>query len=880
MPNSSPESRPQTGEFSQENHGSTTKESRSSRRESLGRGILKPLVKPDDNMTVSLPLRDSQHTGRLSLDGKAYRRRVSFAPEVTLHKIDLIPQAVSPEQRHPRRRETIAVVPHTPRDLSPPPTRSISPEFGAEEIMYDSSDVEMEDATNVFGSPERPAPGFRIHEDHPDTDDELTGTMDMSLTRHAAEDGETMDLTNPLGSIQVLQPTLSQQEPLPLPSQESLPMSLESESSQEVSQSQRPFGSIKSLFGDVEESEEEVDMELTQPISQPLKSSEDPITQTPEAAPQDTSMSDTDGEETMELTSIADVSMDKVTLKNTLLNRTLRATPENDSSIDMTVDQTKHVGSLISETQAPAPAEGDSLSDMTMDETRLSTTIRSMEDGEITIDETRIHSTITNPHREKQITPLKASRSHTSESGSPMSSKRKKRPSSDATTNDLRARINLLTPKKKLRTHSFDNADAPLPSAPFEPAESVLLSQVSTTNEIKSSFTPLRSSNSGVRASIVNSGKVDFGLSQKVPLAPSHKHSEDDEEVAEYQPVSLAQFLNDLSIEFFDDLNINDDFTVEFKSLPESHKVSDSEYAIAKNTKIPWLELYSFSCDELQKNMQQLKVLFDNLDTEFADENPRLVREYYETKSIVQQKKMGDALIRMKQYSDYESEKAWSSWREKLLDELQIRLQKNLDSVQLDCQDMLNALTEAEELKRSAEEEAAAADNEYVSLLKQKEIIDSQDYENVSRLQHELLMELTTLKTKQDDLQSLEQKLNNLDKENAELAALEQEVEEMKVQLNRQSQDPAMRLNTELQALEALQQMIGMNIEVAKYKARITLKFDEVSILSGCKPRSIEARLIYGPKKLDGSTVLDGLKSKCTMGSFIHGVEGLPLVRH
>ncbi|CEP24148.1 spc7 [Cyberlindnera jadinii] len=724
------------------------------RRDSLARGILKYRNETDNNLTV--PIRDPK-VGRLSLGAKeSYKRRVSFAPEVTLHKIDLIPQSLYEDDQRPRRRETIAVVPHTPRQMAPVALYKEKQEGTEPDILYDSSDIEMEDDSHVYSSPRR-ALAFKIHEDGQDDG-------------HVQQDDEdsTMDLTKPLGNIQQM-------------AQYELPLEHNTEEGQgdsKYSEKSRPFGAITSLFSDEDEDEEddgeEVEMELTQPLSQQEKSDlEDLGNNSTIEMPMDISEADAtaDDESMVESTMISIGTDDPITKKNTLLNRKINTTPEVEDQI-MNMDQTRTLGSITH--------HQDDYMELTMDQTN-------MLDGSIQ----QQSVTPVNVMR-GTVTPLKTIRSHTSVTGSPISSKRKY-VDDDNVTMDLRAKLNSITPKKKPAIKdSLQGRQSSI--VPFETVSSVLSSQVSSQDELKSSFTPLRSSTQSSRKSL-SSTKIEFSLTQKVPLAPSHENGENSEPVPEeYEPVSLDQFIGDLSIEFFDDLNINEDFTAEIQPLSNPKSANLLDFIIAKNVKVPWLELYSFSCDELQKNMNELKLLFDNLSDEFADENPRIVREYYETSSLKQQKKLGDHLIQMKQYSDHQAEISWYSWREKLLDELQLRLDKNLGSLKSDCDVLNDLLVQADELCESLKEENLILESNIESLETKKRLYESSERESLIQTRKRLLNEVNELESAKAEEKTLQLQLEKLESGLFDTSSMEETVNQKRDLVARYTEDPYSRV--------------------------------------------------------------------------------------
>lgn len=771
------------------------------RRDSLGRGILKNLNRSEDNHTLpimQLPLRDSQNVPSAKLGKASYRRRVSFAPEVTLHKIEMIPKGSLGEQRQPKRRETIAFAPssgHASDDRENLPGE-INNGFEADGLMYDSSDIEMEDDSHVYSSPNRMnSASFKIHSDNNEED-----SVNMSITQayDESDDNNTMDLTKPLGSIQQV---LAQGSGITgIPDQDSIIQRTPEKST-------RPFGSITSIFGSEisgDDGDQEQEMELTQPFSKVSVNEEkdseahfgNEVGQTSEPLE----------EETMDLTSLAECTTDMITLHNTKFNR---ETNVSEHGTTQGLNEQEH---QLKEGDIPEEAM------ISMEETAL---VSAFSQARETPRSSKESSAPTKARG--NITPLKPSRSHTSENGSPMSSKRKGKRDEAAAT-DLRDRINSLTPRKKRKSmsrsteHSQDNSIGPV--FPFTSTQ--LSSQVSSQEEIKSSFTPLRSSK-GIRKSIIGSDVIKFGseVIETAPLA-APQDGVDVPTSDMFTPVSLKQFLNDLSIEFFDNLDINDDLTVTLNDNFDSSEVNNAEYLIARASQIPWLELYIFSCTELQKNMAELKKLFDNLNEEFSEENPPLVREYYQTTSMAQQKKMSDHLLFMKTLSDKEAESSWLTWRLQLLEELDTRLTLNHESLKEDSLKLQNVFEEIYSIEQTINTEYADIMEQFDEVSKQSEIIEASEEENVLDLRKELLDVLETALSQDELLKKIESQSNELQQSVLPSGDLEKQVSEKRAFVEINTKDPHSRLTLLYQSFIHIQSISGVKFKRLAGKTLIT----------------------------------------------------------
>ncbi|ODV97316.1 hypothetical protein PACTADRAFT_32788 [Pachysolen tannophilus NRRL Y-2460] len=162
------------------------------------------------------------------------KRRVSFAPEVTLHKINTLPShyfEALPKQREPRRRDSVHFIPpFINKDADEDDEKE--DDDGGKEMLTDSSDMEIDDddddnndntattqvSTNFVGRNSKiKEPEFTIYQDN-DDDIENEATMDVTTNigsiknvNHSHEEeiegndtvggDSTMDLTTNYGQV-------------------------------------------------------------------------------------------------------------------------------------------------------------------------------------------------------------------------------------------------------------------------------------------------------------------------------------------------------------------------------------------------------------------------------------------------------------------------------------------------------------------------------------------------------------------------------------------------------------------------------------------------------------------------------------------------------
>ncbi|CCH46606.1 Spindle pole body component [Wickerhamomyces ciferrii] len=771
------------------------------RRESFAKGILKR--KDDGNHTIEvmpLALRDHQQTiyTQQNQTKKPSRRRVSFHPEVTLHNFKVDTKSSNIEEKQPKRRETIAALPSSCQvsddDISiPSSSQQNAP------TNYPSSDVEMEDDSHVYSSPNR-----LPTEDQPFAiynDDES-----MNETQPYTDDDNTMDLTKPLGNIQQLSLVpLDQRSSFPEPSSQ-----LESQhqdSSDELTSS-RPFGSLKDLFqNDTVDEANEADMDLTQPYSEKTNNIVDEINEPDMDLTQPFSNNRENTEEIDQLnngsnlatrTSSSISTDDAITKQNTYYNTELQKEFDdtaNDTTQAMEIDETQF--SIADQTE------------VSMEVTRIASDHSPLPQPFESLNSQKSPALTTKSNKSNSMTPLRTSKSHTSETGSPMSSKRKHQLNESATLN-LREKINSLTPKKRRKSTGerksiTSNRQSLQPSIFSGP---LIIPQ----DLMRSSFTPLRSAKEIHRTSLLPN-KHTFETTTLVPLQePSQSEEDDDYDDDEYAPVPLKQFLEDLGVEFFDNLNINEDFTVVLNQIENNTEVKKIDYLKAKSIKIPWLELYSFSCSELQKDMSKLKLFLDNYNDEFIEENPQLVREYYQIRDTQEQRRLSDSLLLMKTLSDKEAEVSWLEWSYQLLNELDNRLIDHLDIIEKDSINISNKVKELTNFEEELDLELENLSEQMNDLIEQNEIFQASQNEDVMQTRNNLYKILKDLNNQEENLEKCQIKNDELSQKVSQYKEIEEIVEQKEhiVKINGMDLDTRVQIWTK--QFVALQSISGIKL--------------------------------------------------------------------
>lgn len=143
------------------------------------------------------------------------------------------------------------------------------------------------------------------------------------------------------------------------------------------------------------------------------------------------------------------------------------------------------------------------------------------------------------------------------------------------------------------------------------------------------------------------------------------------QEMDQYPLVSLTEFLKSIKVEFLDNLfsiksSLYDApvlFTTKDNAESPTWQLADFASAI---TKIPRLEMYTFSIHEMRKNIADARLMFEQLEQETREgANPLVFREFLEAGPEMKQI-MIDQFSLTKQFSRAQVCSLWYEWRLKL----------------------------------------------------------------------------------------------------------------------------------------------------------------------------------------------------------------------
>lgn len=621
-----------------------------------------------------IPLKDESNISQNR--STSLKRRVSFAPEVTLHKIDFIQQYRSDSFEGEReeddvskkRRETIAIIPSS-SDSSQEEARGVDVDGVGVEVLHDSSDEEDD------GAPIQSAIPITI-----DADEELTMEItapifsriveqrvddNISAVELLSSDEDEMELTANIGKSVVKEDGKEEVEvEAEVETEETVvhtTREIDSQEDMDVTQSVSKINSSNKDTAnnvqniDHDEDEEEPEMELTQPIGRIDQIKISDLSDLSDTS--NVSQSIPTEENEMEITQ----SVSKITEKI--------PEPENtfDDSInelfeETTMDITQQVSKIkepeiqipIMESNKVAEKEVDAEVDAEEEEEEEEMDFTQQVSNIKPVEDVNVNSI------EKDT--LKVEIEEEKEDG------KEDRTEDEEVDMDITQKVELLSLKRKL-----DDSEN----------ESEIISPV------KRKLTP--------QTSTVTVASV----TTTIPLADITNESIDEDSVIYTNMVTISQFMKDIGIRFYDDLEIGSQSQNRISiSLPKIGNGEDDfeliDYVMGM-IQIPVYELHEFSCKELIRNIKDGIKVFESLNESTSSVNTRLFREFYETVPDVQlSMKTGFQLL--KDYSRQEAKKVWYEWRSELIRNLIEKLQTSITKLQEDKKELMQSIEKINEV--------------------------------------------------------------------------------------------------------------------------------------------------------------------------------------
>lgn len=257
-------------------------------------------------------------------------------------------------------------------------------------------------------------------------------------------------------------------------------------------------------------------------------------------------------------------------------------------------------------------------------------------------------------------------------------------PMTPSKSKQLEGRIIEMSPKKQSRTPI-----KPLPPPREEPSSLLTMMEEAP----RMAYTPLskmrkESIGSNTRLSILpnSPARPDDTVLSRV----SEGDENEEEDPKAYPNISLTEFLKMITIDFMDELFLNSTRNqrqhYQEMSLVQSTDADKDpmlvDYATAM-AKIPTLELYNFSFQEMRKNIREARELYAQIDAETLEESPLLFREFIEAEPDLKSAMISQFKL-IKNYARLQARGVWYDWRLQLTHGLKQALTKRKETVEHD----------------------------------------------------------------------------------------------------------------------------------------------------------------------------------------------------
>lgn len=798
------------------------------------RGILKPFTQSQMNhegnhMLAIMPMKepfkhDRDETIRMN-------RRVSFAPEVTLHKIKMVPSLPSPPPKLPRRRETIHFI--------PPPKELLSSAFQPEEedggrnILSDSSEEDMEldddddnlDKVSEAANNNEEEPSMDetelvsnnvvANEEQKTVEDEVA--MDMTVVPRNPQVGEFIEdsgvredevgskISEGLHSTQPFESEAQEEVAMnltpcvaslvetkdPILDDENLDQPIDKESNKvgndnnETEEESHQVVAME-LTQRIPVLHEEIVMEMTQAVPVYEDKPSDDAADTPvdkdrlheekvpvyEDKPSDVAANASVGRLHEEKVPVyedkpSDVASDASVDKGRLLEEevpmemTQHLVPETNvddaaSEAETSMELTQPISKLhipsedekdmeLTQNIQPATAESDDPEH-----------IEEEEEMELTQNVQSVTEKLESPQRAQHDSPdqrvpalsledqdMELTQIHPLNATPEKGREPPKRASSDSGSPDQKS------PKRQ----KMDQENIPA-TPPRNSLEASLMSKINSLTPRRRSSATFHSHQTQLAEPLfaypVNQPRREEAVTTTIPLADVSTSSiqEDD-----YTPVTLKHFMDLIGVKFYDDLHVKDD-VFEYSQFTTQEMSSPIDYVCAF-PQLPILELQSFSCKELRKNVEEGQNIFTQLEADTAEDNSPLMREFMEADPAVQRNMMLQFQT-IKSFSREQAQSLWYSWRIQLMEGVFSSISKNETKVKQDFEEVSRKLKAKEDENEVLEQKAEVLLLRLAKLVKHKTEFQNCDRNSLLQLREELIRLTDSILERQKDIQQLE----------------------------------------------------------------------------------------------------------------------------
>lgn len=732
------------------------------------------------------------YTAPITTTSSVQRRRVSFAPEVTLHKFDFVPQ-YQPDEK---RRETIAFMPSSSQE-----------DDAGRELIPDSSDDEDDDSNLSFqaletdadkiaqGAARRLEDGIpsRVLDDDEQTmeltgqipvpvllpvlplssDSELDGEPDMELTSNFAAPVRLPSTTE--SSKHVVDPE-ADQTTIAMDMTQIFPaQSQEYQTYSERSESDKNDQLIKKI-DDISLNSPVKVLQRIEQANGNLHPSYDQQEQSPSSGdllPHD-KLSQIDEESEMELTQYV-LDIREVLANEGIIKLTSPSKPQMDSEKQLapaphqlvskvagvnTDKQEEH--SLIAAPDAESPPAEDVPAMDSVAQTSISEDDNDDDEDE-NPDDSLFFEKATDAHtKDPSLPPY---RLHAQYDG---------QPSNGHHTNDSELQY----------PHIEEKTVEPSPTSPNEGDQGLLKRKM----DLEDHF--LEDSKA---AKLQRLREHEVSVVSTIPLADVSIQTLSPElDHGDYMAVSLPDFMSDIGIQFYDDLGIGAS-RINRNSLsltePKVNLKADDFYRV--NNKMRLFEGYELGCTELSKRIEEGRKIYEDSKQKILDVNPRIFREFYQSLPT-EQLELKSHFQLIKDYARQQARELWYYWRIETLKNVLETIQENRYVLENDKRALARNLELIESIYDGAREDYSKfkADlGSFLDIQKQFDELDKHELQNYKTKLNETSLKLTEYRHQiQEKMHQMEAVVLKIQERDARIGIINQEIKKTEDELTASKQ--------------------------------------------------------------------------------------------
>ncbi|KAG7666073.1 uncharacterized protein J8A68_000329 [[Candida] subhashii] len=341
-------------------------------------------------------------------------------------------------------------------------------------------------------------------------------------------------------------------------------------------------------------------------------------------------------------------------------------------------------------------------------------------------------------------------------------------------------------------------------------------------------------------------------------------------------PVTFSQFINDINIQFYDDMDLNMHRLGRFRINNEVDSAELGDYALAL-PKVELLSLLEFINDELCKSIAEGQKLYSEHCHTIGTSNPPIIREYYEAD---EDKKisMVHKLHMIRDFTKLNAQRNWYDWRTQLSKTLLTKL--NEMQFSNDRAELNQTMDKFKDIKEGLAKSVSGLRQKLCLVSDLKSKVESMNSSRIKELKEQILhskqkrsLARTALNTKTEELHQSEQTLL-LSQEDKSL--LEDQLAQAEKQFHDTKRYEFMEINLLNHRLYCLQGLLKLKLNGFSERSIVEFIFDgAISCMFDSKNNELRCSSLENalktPKLLDVIPRLPALAPcESLIGKFLH----------